>query len=370
MSTPRTVTTGAVSSAAPASARPAERVTAVDVFRGLAITEVVLHHVSSFGLRQTTPGSLLHSALEVINRTLHFAVPGFLFLSAAVLTRSLLKSGVTPRYFWRRLSRGGWPYLLWSLLYGVFMVAVGNRDAAALSDPGRWQFFLQYGKAAYHLYFLLVALETYLILPLLLPLARLRPGIWVTLGAGLLLQLGLLEAQRRIFQFQFPGSTALWYVAAILVGVAVGAQQGDFRGWWRRWRVLLLALGAASLALWLPVSLAALRGESVSNWEYNGLNWTYTTLMALLLYGSATSLAAHGGRLQALLGGLGRHSLPVYLIHPAMLYGVTALGWTLPGRTPAFVALLAVLSLACLALPWLVGRLLAGTRLSLLLFGR
>ncbi|MFC6800734.1 acyltransferase family protein [Deinococcus caeni] len=99
----------------------------IDVFRGLTITEVVLHHTTGMALRYLTPGTLSHDAVTVLNRTLHFAVPAFVFLSAVVLTRSLLRRFEPRRYFWRRLTRGGWPYLLWSALYMLWYVLSGQR---------------------------------------------------------------------------------------------------------------------------------------------------------------------------------------------------------------------------------------------------
>ena len=142
----------------PSAANPSDRLSAVDVFRGLTILEVVGHHASGLALRHATPGSLTHEALTVLNRTLHFAVPAFVFLSCVVLTNSLLRRFEPRQYYWRRLTRGGWPYLLWSVLYILWYVWTGQREEASLEDSQRWWTWLAYGKVRYHLYFLLVAL--------------------------------------------------------------------------------------------------------------------------------------------------------------------------------------------------------------------
>ena len=109
------------------SAPASGRLSAVDVFRGLTITEVVGHHTSGMALRYATPGTPEYEALSVLNRSLHFAVPAFVFLSVAILTNSLLKRFDARRYFWRRLTRGLWPYLLWSALYVLWSVWTGQR---------------------------------------------------------------------------------------------------------------------------------------------------------------------------------------------------------------------------------------------------
>ncbi|WP_308420064.1 acyltransferase, partial [Deinococcus soli (ex Cha et al. 2016)] len=130
-----------------APAAPGGNLTAIDMFRGLTIIEVVAHHSTGVMLRYLDPASTAHLYTLILNRTLHFAVPAFVFLSAVVLTRSLLKRFEPRRYFWRRLTRGGWPYLLWSVLYALWYVWTDQRLPESLTDPARWRDWLLYGKA-------------------------------------------------------------------------------------------------------------------------------------------------------------------------------------------------------------------------------
>ncbi|WP_343760590.1 acyltransferase [Deinococcus depolymerans] len=343
--------------------------TMIDVFRGLTITEVVLHHTTGMTLRHLTPGSLSHEAVMILNRTLHFAVPAFVFLSAVVLTRSLLRHFEPRRYFWRRLTRGGWPYLLWSALYMLWYVWTGQRAPETLTDPARWWSYLAYGKASYHLYFLLVALEVYLILPLLLPLARRRPSITAALLVGLGIQLGLYLLNRELLRLPFPASTVLWYLLPVTLGAAVGARLDEFPAWWRRRRPVLLPLLGATYLLYLPAALAYVRGEPVTPLLYSGLSWVYTSLMALTLLGLAHRVQRTAPRAQQVLATLGSVSLQVYLLHPALLQALER--WHPPGGTAAAVVLMSGgYALLALLLPALLGRALLNTRLSTLLFGR
>ena len=229
------VTSSEVTSNEQARSEKAPLLTAIDLFRGLTILEVVIHHTTGMGLRYTTPGTLEHDLLVLLNRTLHFAVPAFMFLSATLLTASLLKRFDARTYFTRRVVRGGWPYLLWSVLYGLWYVWTQQRPPEVLSDPAKWEFYLLYGKASFHLYFLLVALEAYFILPLLLPLARRKPGILPMFLLGVIVQFGLFLLNRHVFKFQFPASTIFWYMLPVLLGVGVGANLKEFADWWRRY---------------------------------------------------------------------------------------------------------------------------------------
>jgi len=347
----------------------APRLTAIDTFRGLTILEVVGHHTTGMALRYAEAGTLAHEALLVINRTLHFAVPAFVFLSAVVLTRSLLKRFEPGRYFWRRLTRGGWPYLLWTALYALWYVWTGQRTPETLTDPERWQYWLLYGKGSFHLYFLLVALEVYVVLPLLLPLARLRPPITVMLGVGLAAQFGVYLLNREVLRLPFPASTVLWYLLPVLLGLGVGARLDEFQEWWRRRRWAVVPLLALAYVLYLPVALAYLRGDSVTPVVYSSLSWSFTALTALTLLGLAYRLQQRPGPLIRAIATLGTVSLPIYLIHPAVLQALERL--FPPDGDPVRLALtVAAFALVALLLPAWIGRRLLGRRLGLLVFGR
>ncbi|UBV43738.1 acyltransferase [Deinococcus taeanensis] len=355
--------------APPPRAARADNLTAIDMFRGLTIIEVVAHHSTGVMLRYLDPASTAHLVTLLLNRTLHFAVPAFVFLSAVVLTRSLLRRFEPGRYAWRRLTRGAWPYLLWSVLYILWYVWTGQRDPSSLTDPERWRDWLLYGKASYHLYFLLVALEVYMVLPLMLPLARRRPGITAALLLGLALQLGLYLLNREVLKLPFPASTVLWYMLPITLGVAVGARLDEFPAWWRRRRWLLLPLLALVYGLYLPQALAYVRGTPVTPLVYSGLSWTYTSLMALTLLGVAFRVQSSASAVRLTVALLGTVSLQVYLIHPALLQALER--WDAPQGPPWQVALTMVgYFLLALGLPALLGRALLNTRLSTLVFGR
>lgn len=359
----------------PSEAEPAStggvphKLTAIDLFRGITILEVVAHHTSGLALRYAVPDTLSFMLLQLVNRTLHFAVPAFVFLSAVVLTRSLLKNFRPGRYFWRRLTRGAWPYLLWSALYMGWYVWTGQRPASTLTDPDKWLFYLQYGKASYHLYFLLVALEVYLVIPLLLPLARRRPPIVLALLLGAALQLGIYLLNRSVLRVPYPASTVLWYMLPITVGMAVGARLDDFPAWWRKYRLVLIAAAATAYALYLPQALAYVRGEPLNPMVYSGLSWAYTTLMALTVLGVAYSLQRLSRRWRVGLGTIGMFSLQIYLIHPAILQTLERLHS--PGGDPLVFALTTLgYFLLALLLPAMLALLLVDTRLSKFIFGR
>ncbi|WP_243093299.1 hypothetical protein [Thermus thalpophilus] len=115
--------------------------------------EVVLRHVIGYFLRELSLGSPEWLLLAAVNRTLHFAVPAFLFMTALVLGAGLLRGVRLGRWVRNPALRLLWPHLLfryWDA--GVF-------------QPERLFHRLLRGKA----YFLAVTLQLTLLPPFAFP---------------------------------------------------------------------------------------------------------------------------------------------------------------------------------------------------------
>ena len=136
-----------------------QRLTGIDVFRGLAMYAVIIVHIDE-GVKVFPPGWLS------ITNFASFSVPFFLATAFYLAINKLYTSG--GRYPLKsRLLRLLIPYGIWSVLYLLYKaakyIATGGQDRLLqlFQDPLSLVFF---GDASYHLYFLpLLAMGTVLI---------------------------------------------------------------------------------------------------------------------------------------------------------------------------------------------------------------
>jgi peptidoglycan/LPS O-acetylase OafA/YrhL len=137
-----------------------------------------------------------------------FSRDAFLFVSACMLTYSYreLKKFKATQYFKRRFMSVGVPYLAWTVIYYFYTSANSLttapyytfHDSGVFTNAGLHYFLHLLFTGYYHLYYLIVIMEFYVLFPLLLLLIR-RLGRWHTqiaifaflwqIGFGLVLNL-------------------------------------------------------------------------------------------------------------------------------------------------------------------------------------
>ncbi|WP_034340001.1 acyltransferase [Deinococcus misasensis] len=352
----------------PARVKPT-RIQAIDIFRGLSILEVVSHHVLGFSIRYAVQGSDLHAWLIFLNRSLHFAVPAFLFMTAVVFTQAaVLKPFNVKRFYWGRFKKSLMPYVIWTLLYGTYKIAVFGGD---FLDWEKWLFWLQYGKGYYHLYFLLIALQFYVLFPLFVPLwKRKQRHFWRVVVISFALQLGMyfLNKETSIVDFRYPATMVWWYMPALALGMYFGSRYKEFEWAWRNYRLYIFIAAAMGYAFYVPLAFDAMIKLPVNNYQYNIAYWVFTTSFALMLFGLAHSFARGPQWFKGPLSFLGKHSLQIYLIHPALLDGFKALGY--PASPFLFVLTMLAYIVIALLVPLGIAYGIRNTKLSLWLFGR
>lgn len=234
----------------PAVTRPPARpagghLAAVDVVRFLTIAGVILVHSTSFANATTSVAA--NGVLEVF----HITRSVFLMLSAFVLSYSFSRRPLPSRAFWRRrYPLIAIPYVVWSAIY--FLTDGGVH--ASLPVVGTFFQDLLDGGAKFHLYFLLLTFQLYLIFPALMAAFRrwpraLIPTLWASLAFQLLFTAGVHYGWRPPILgvwLAHPGSWLPSYTMYVVGGVAAARHFDGLTAWIRgHYRILAAGFAAA-----------------------------------------------------------------------------------------------------------------------------
>lgn len=357
-----------------------EHVAEIDLLRAISALAVVLIHVTAIPLSMADPASRSMAFYGFWNQWSRFSIPAFVFISGLVLAHVYGNRPVDLRRFYgARIRSIVVPYLAWSLFYwGLRQVLSRNLSPAGLATAlAAWPREVALGTAMYHLYFLLLILQFYLLYPLLartLTPVRIR---WA-LAAALALQLGIhIRSYYVLRPPASPALAALWpwqdrlfpaWIFFFVLGMYAGMNLDRFRQQVRRWLPALGAVTALLLAFMVWEFLAKVRipGFSVAAaaTSLRPSGFLYSVLATALIFGLA-------GRWPVLVGWTGllsRHSYGIYLAHPLFL-AAAQIGFSRLGVASVHLLYLGYYLVAAggaLALAVLLGRF----RLGALLLGR
>ena len=328
------VPAGAV--AAADAARPAERqrLHAVDLMRVITVAGVIAVHVVSF---TNPPGNVAAGAVTML---LHANREVFVCLTALVLAYGYSdhrwRPGRLGRFWARRYWLVGVPYVVWSVVY---VLADGGAVASPLAWLRQLGSDLLSGAARYHLYFLLVTMQLYLVFPLLQQLIRATRGHHrALLVVSLILQLALTGAIDG--RLGAPGLLGAWlahpdallpsYQLYVIVGMVMADHLEGLSEWVRRHWPLVAAgvpvAAGAAVACYLDGvywgRLAPLEAARV----FQPAVVVESLAVILGLYGLGVLWAGRLRRGAGRLVGEGADaSFGIYLAHPLVLQGVLAL---------------------------------------------
>lgn len=308
------------------------RIAELDVVRAVAAVAVVMIHVTAAPLVSYPVDSPSFLAYSLINQWSRFSIPAFVLLSglALELAYGREKSVNWGRYFARRLRSVGVPYLIWCAVYVLFRTRVEGTWGQL---PERYLRSVVDGTAMYHLYFIVLIFQFYLLYPLLRPLARSRwlgPAtavalvlngflMWDAYYGFLLDQAGPAWMQSVLrWRFQlFP-----WWAGYFMAGLWMASQRDHLVAWTRRWLWPLLG-ASCGLFGWMMVEYMGVmtRGAAVG-FAASGFRpsaYLYSLAATASLIGLGNWLIVMCGLIGRAVLAFGRHSFGIYLVHPLLL---------------------------------------------------
>lgn len=337
------------------------RIPAIEYMRGVSMLGVVGIHVGSQYLANPSPNLALVALFEIVTR---FAVPIFFFISAFGLFYHLDmdKPFDYLSFLRRRLRTVLVPYVVWSIFYMLHYTVV-FRDTMLL----HWNVLVKYlffGFGSYQLYFMVILLWFYLLMPLWIWLVRrMTPA---RLAVLLVLQIAFDYWSSFLFNAYAIENSYLrdlavnrlnyWimhYLFIFVLGGWLAVRFDAFRNVIERRRVGLAAFFAASLASMLGYYyyLILARGYDAigainTAHQLCPLGVIYTMAASLFLFALFTPDASPAA-LRPMLSLLGRHSYFVYLAHPL---AITYLGFLMERTGRVMTAPLALAFYAAVVL--------------------
>lgn len=318
----------------------------ITYMRGLCMLGVIGIHVGSLAIMNPLANVQLIAVLEILSR---FAVPAFFFLSAFGLFyhTSVEDTFSYKDFLKKRIQVVFWPYVVWTFLYTLHG-AISTHSLAGF-HPQQLVLNLAFGNGMYHLYFLVILLWFYLLMPVWRWLVRgiLKVPIF-SLFLLFLLQVGVdfLSSYRLgawvathfsaypAIQYVFDMRLNYWvihYIWIFLLG-AVFAE---------RYESLMRALWRHRLALVVSflVSVTCMLGAYyyvLGQWHYSLLEAIYTvhqlSPMGVLYTGVGTvfftfllAQSPMSRSVTAFWQEVGDKSYGIYLVHPFWLIVLSAM---------------------------------------------
>ncbi|MBL0387285.1 acyltransferase [Tumebacillus sp. ITR2] len=349
------------------------RLNEIGHLRSVAFLAVVTQH--AIGMFTRTAGVNLSDlvVLSVLFNLVKFAVPMFVFITGLVIFYNYYEELKLGSYLYKRVREIIVPYLIWSVFYYMYWAY----DAAGHS----WREFpsiLLTGSGYYHLWFVAMIFQFYLLYPLfrllfkwlksvmkseriVIPFLLVLTGVFIVCTQFIVSHSG--EWHSNIFGLRgmlnyvdrtFP----VWYLYFVIGGVAAMSIT-KWRAWMEKLQSWNYAVFAVTLG-WVTYQLAsgivpnAKPPHDVALWigisnSFKASMILFTLSSFVLLYQIAMRLSAKRNLLTKLSDLIGKYSYGTFLAHAFLLDVVYKWVKPLPVLTHAWKAVVAMIVTTVLA---------------------
>jgi peptidoglycan/LPS O-acetylase OafA/YrhL len=293
----------------------------IDIVRAIAIIAVLLIHGTS-GATQLPLGTGSQAVFFMLNKISLFTVPLFIWISGVVLFYTYYdrwEPGMSRVFWTKRLRRILIPYVLWSLFYYLYNQFIFHGKISF--DTLHLIKLLLSGNASYHLYYMVIIVQFYLLFPFMITAARschwFRQGL-IPFGIG-------IQAAAYCFHhwvYPLPEYTSLFlsYSALFAFGAFVGIHYAEIVSWfnsYKKWIWSTLLLAGFTFVGMLFLNQYGL--ISIENTWFELALLVYCMTIPLCCIHWAKERLASGSRIGAAFSSLGAASFGIYLVHPSLL---------------------------------------------------
>lgn len=354
-----------------------QRIVAVEYIRGISMLGVIGIHTGAYSLSNPFVNIHLFALFEIFTR---FSVPIFFFVSAfgLFISHNLSVKLSYIDFMKRRFRTVLIPYITWSLLY-MFHYTLVSGDTSIWHGSLPAKYFI-FGLASYQLYFLVIMLWFYMLMPLWRTIVRRVLDHPIrSMGFLLILQIVFNYYSSYVLSPVFSNHylnlmvqyrLSYWvfhYIFIFLLGAVCAVQYHKFKNLLGVYRKQITVFFVFSLTGMLIFYYYLMYGRGYSPeqavntaHQLSPMGVVYT-LAATLFWFMLFEYCTLNKSIKNFLNYLGKHSYMVYLVHPLIMYYLTsyltAKNIVMSASiTISFYCLTVMISLAVAAGVQLVGR--------------
>lgn len=292
------------------------------LMRAIACLSVLMVHISAIPFENIGGPSLSLYGFAMLNRAFKFTTPVFVFLSGMMQFYNYAdKTFDYGSFMKKRFGPIFWPYLAAVLVYELVLGFLGVYPMGVKETALR--FLL--GSSNYHLYFVVIIMQLYLLMPIILKAFR-RLNDKVVLGLSLLVTL----ISREFIVMPYSDRIFLNYLFFFILGCFFAGRLELVR----KKLVSLWVYAAGFYGLMAAYYGWQFIGYTLWGYQFNihltSLTWFVFCLSAILmLYGLSAKLVTYEGyeqRVAPWARPVNAASYWIYLIHPMVLYVSTKIG--------------------------------------------
>lgn len=269
---------------------------------------VIFIHIASWTLPNMDRTSVKYIFLLVPWRLSAFVVQGFLFLSGVKLFSSK-KPFSYPTFVQGRFLKIYLPYVLWVCIYYAYFIAIGWYKFS-LEHLGIYTLL---GTLCSHFYYIIIAMQFYLLMPLWRLLVKKINGVVLSIAAV------VLTAIIKVFvHFTYDDRVFFTYLCYFLIGAAVGVNYEKVCAAVKKYAVCIFALFAA---LGSADAYLTYRQQVYGNYyRYFEVLHLFYCLSAIFALFTLALIIVRGREMPKILSLADRSTYEIYLSHVLFIY--------------------------------------------------
>lgn len=277
----------------------------LDYMRFIACLAVIIVHITATGVTGYIHGSFPHIMVLILNRSLKFTTPIFIFLSGVTSFYSYRKKEFKLfQFIKKRLKKVLVAYFFWCIIYYSAYIKLGFYSFDI-------KFFLDnvvLGTMSYHLYFVIIIAQMYIVGPVFYKLLKSSDKKVAILIVSALVTMLCAE----FIRFKYADRIFLKYMFFYMLGIFVTLEYDRYMAWINKYKLIITAGYVAASAVYTYVSF-----NDMSIYIYAW--FVFSVFSVFFVYVVGLVMKKYMTKIYSFIKLFGQSSYYIYLMHPLVL---------------------------------------------------